>query len=394
MCRFTALVLLVVAACGSPPAPADPLPFEPAGPDVVLDPTKPGPFPVGVRTVTFEDTGRRKADGTPRQLVTEIWYPAVQSTRGQPTVRYDITEYFTEAQRASIGVGVVPLLETDAVRDAEPARSHGPFPLVIFSHGQASVRWQSTFYTVLLASHGYVVVSTDHEGGTLYDVVREGLQNVAAGVEYRPADVIYLLNRLARLRDDDPMAGLLDFEHVGVTGHSFGGLTSLRVAAIDPRVKAIVPQTPPDANLSWLGLQRPVRLGIPVFIQAAHDDRTLKWDEHIAPTIPLMERPWWLLDIVKGGHFTFSDLCAFDLASIIDRVQIDIPGADIRNVLEDGCGPTSPPASVAQPIINHFSIAFFNGTLRGSPGSMALLTQEKADAIAGAAGVAVLDAHP
>ncbi len=394
MRRHLVLVFFVFVACGGTPAPIDPLPFAPASATAAPDPTKPGPFPVGVRTVTYEDTGRRKADGTPRKLVTELWYPAVQASRGQPTVSYDISTAFTPEQQAAIGPGTVPLLETAAVRDAEVARAHGPFPLVIFSHGQAAIRWQSTYYTVLLASHGYVVASTDHEGGTLFDVVRGELQNVAVGVETRPVDVTYLLNRLARLKEGDPLFGQLDLEHIGVTGHSFGALTSMRVAATDKRVKAIVPQAPVEAAIAWLGLPMPVQLGIPVHIQAAHEDKTLKWEEHIAPTLPLLERPWWLLDIVKGGHFTFSDLCAFDLASIVDRVQLDIPGADIRTVLEDGCGPTSPPATIAQPLINHFAIAFFNAHLRGSTGSLALLTQEKADALAGAAGVAVVTAQP
>ena len=33
----------------------------------------------------------------------------------------------------------------------------------------AGIRWQSTFYTVMLASHGYVVLSPDHPGDTLQD---------------------------------------------------------------------------------------------------------------------------------------------------------------------------------------------------------------------------------
>lgn len=386
--------LLALLACGpAPTPPVDPLPFEEASATAAPDPTKFGPYPVGVRTVVFEDTGRRKADGTPRKLVTEIWYPAVQATRGQPTVSYDILQSFTAEQQAAIGVGTIPLLQTAAVRDAEPARAHGKFPLIIFSHGQAAIRWQSTYYTVLLASHGYVVASTDHEGGTLFDVVRGELQNVAVGVETRPADVSYLLGRFERLKSDDPLYGLLDFERIGVTGHSFGALTSMRVAAMDKRVKAIVPQAPVDANLAWLGLPQPVELGIPVHIQAAHDDKTLEWDTNIEPTLLVLQRPWWLLDIVHGGHFTFSDLCAFDLASIVDRVQLDIPGADVRKVLEDGCGPTSPPATIAQPLINHFAVAFFNAQLKGSTGSLALMTQAKADELAGA-GVSVLTSTP
>ncbi len=395
MFRLLPLSLVLVLACGSPtPPPVDPLPFPEASPTAAPDPTKFGPYPVGVRTVTFEDTGRRKPDGTPRQLVTEIWYPAVQSSRGQPTVSYDIFSVFTAEQQAAIGAGTIPLLPTAAVRDAEPARAHGKFPLIIFSHGQAAIRWQSTYYTVLLASHGYVVASTDHEGGTLFDVVRGQLQNVAVGVETRPVDVTYLLNRFTRLKEADPLYGLLDLEHIGVTGHSFGALTSLRVAAIDKRVKAIVPQAPVDANLAWLGLPQPVVLGIPVEIQAAHDDKTLPWDTNIDPTLLVIQRPYWLLDIVHGGHFTFSDLCGFDLASIVDKVKLDIPGANIRKVLEDGCGPTSPPATIAQPLINHFAVSFFNAQLKGSAASLELMTQAKADELAGTAGVAVLTAAP
>ncbi len=389
MFRTLLTTLVLATACGTPVAPpVDPLPFEEASANAAPDPAQFGPYPVGVRTVTFEDTGRRKPDGTPRQLVTEIWYPAVQSTRGQPTVSYDIFQVFTPAQQASIGAGNIPLLQTAAVRDAAPARAHGKFPLVIFSHGQAAIRWQSTYLTVLLASHGYIVASADHEGGTLFDVVRGQLQNVAVGVETRPVDVTYLLNRFARLKENDPLFGLLDLEKIGVTGHSFGALTALRVAATDKRVKAIVPQAPVDANLAWIGLAQPVILDIPVHIQAAHDDRTLEWDTSIAPTLLVLRDPLWLLDITHGGHFTFSDLCAFDLASIVGQVMLDLPGADVRKVLNDGCGPTAPPASVAQPLINHFAVSFFNAQLKGSMKSLAFMTQARADEIAGGAGVA------
>ena len=135
-------------------------------------------------------------------------------------------------------------------------------------------------------------------------------------------------------------------------------------------------------------------MDIPVHIQAAHDDRTLEWDTSIEPTLLVMRDPLWLLDITHGGHFTFSDLCAFDLASIVDRVMLDIPGADVRKVLNDGCGPTSPPASVAQPLINHFAVAFFNGQLKGSTASLALMDQSHANSVAGDAGIASFMQRP
>ena len=85
------------------------------------------------------------------------------------------------------------------------------------------------------------------------------------------------------------------------------------------------------------------------------------------------------LDVVNGGHFTFSDLCQFDLAGLSDSIKLDIPGANVKKVLGDGCGPTNPPASVAEPLIRHFAIGFFNAELRGSTQSRELLSPAKAD---------------
>ncbi len=388
---FSFLLLLSwVLGCGTPPA-VDPLPFPAAAPGTAPLPSTWGPFPVGVRTVTYEDTTRKDAHGVPRQLVTEIWYPALQSARGQPGVAYDLKPYFTDAQQVALAKAGLPLIPTVAVRDATPTHAHGQFPLVIFAHGQGGVRMQSVFYTVLLASHGYVVVAPDHPGGTLYDIARNQLENTGHGLENRPTDVIYLINKLARLKSDDPLYGLLDLDRVGVTGHSFGALTSLRVAALDARVKAIVPQAPTSTDIAWLGLTG-VKLTIPVEIQGAHRDQTLPWDEHVAPAWAAMQRPRWLVDLKDGGHFTFSDLCALDLAGLADALTLDIPGADIKKVLSDGCAAPAPSAALSQPLMNHFAVGYFNAVLRGSQASYDLLDQAHADALA--PGIATITSEP
>jgi hypothetical protein len=377
-------VLLLLVACGA----SDPLPFAPAAEGVTPEPSKRGPFPVGVRTVTFEDTGRKKLDGSPRILVTEIWYPATQASRGGPGTSYDIRSYFTDEQQAALGE--VPLLTTDAVRDAPIAKSHGPFPLVMFSHGQAAIRWQSTYLTVLLASHGYIVASPDHEGGTLYDVVRGQLAGVTDGLDNRPLDIRYLVNRLSRMPAGDALEGMVDLGRLGVVGHSFGALTAMRVTVYDDRVKAIVPQTPVTSDLAYVGFSNPP--AVPLMLQGSKLDRTLPYAENTLPAWEAAKSPKWLLALETGGHFTYSDLCQFDLASLADRVKLDIPGADVKKVLEDGCGPMAPPASVALPLISHFTVGFFNAQLRGSTGSAALLTQSAADGFG--AGVAEVQAAP
>ncbi len=391
MNRALVVTALLAVSCGAPKAGEDPLPFAPAGPGAAPDPGVMGPFQVGVRTVEILDTGRRKPDGSPRKLVTEIWYPATQATKGKAGAAYDIKQVFTPEQQAMLGANV-PLLQTTAVRDAPPAASHGPFPLIIFSHGQAAVRWQSTYLTVFLASHGYIVASPDHEGGTLFDVVRGQLAPVTDGVEKRPQDVTYVINRLSRLPDSDPLKGLIDIDHLGVCGHSFGALTTLRVAALDKRIKAIVPQAPVTTDFAWIGIAKPIELKIPVQIQGAHQDKTLPWNENVAPAWAAQLKPRQLLDIVNGGHFTFSDLCQFDLATLADQVKLDVMGTDIKKVLSDGCGPQNPAASVAQPMMRHFAIGFFNAELRNSPGSRKLLDQSHADGIG--AGVAVFTDDP
>ena len=382
-----AALCLLGWGCGKPPPPYDALPFAAAGPDSAPDPAQPGPYPVGVRTLRIEDGGRRKPDGSPRVLVTEVWYPALQSSRGGAGESYDIRTLLTDEQRAKVAAVDVPLLTTSAVRDAPPASFHGPFPLVVFSHGQAAVRWQSTYLTVLLASHGYVVASPDHEGNTLADALRDQLSGTTEAFDARALDVSYLVNRLSRLPEADPLHGLAETASFGVAGHSFGAFTSLRVAALDKRVAAIVPQAPTSTDLAWLGLPAPVKLTIPVLVQAAHRDRTLGWDDNVAPTWAALERPRYLLDVVDGGHFTFSDLCGVDLPTLAAKIQLDLPGIDVQKVLEDGCGPPAPPAAVAQPLIDHFAVGFFNATLRGSAGSRALLSQQAADGFG--AGVAV-----
>src|SRR5262249_2206982 len=74
---------------------------------------QPGPYGVGVTTMSFVDTNRpTMANGSfagspSRTLVTEVWYP----TDAQP--------------------GATPT----PVRDAPRTRSGAPFPLIVYSHG-------------------------------------------------------------------------------------------------------------------------------------------------------------------------------------------------------------------------------------------------------------------
>src|SRR5258708_39608035 len=102
------------------------------------DPFARGSFPVGVRTVEARDGARS------RLFPVEIWYPAAAQHAGQ-----DLTP---ETQ----DVFAIPAHDAPRRQMAErnPATQPGTYPLIVFSHGSASVaRRLSTFVGSHLCSH-------------------------------------------------------------------------------------------------------------------------------------------------------------------------------------------------------------------------------------------------
>ena len=60
----------------------------------------PGSFPVGVRTLVLVDKSREDSySGGPRTLVTEVWYPAVESARSGKKTTF--SEFFGKHQEAA-----------------------------------------------------------------------------------------------------------------------------------------------------------------------------------------------------------------------------------------------------------------------------------------------------
>lgn len=347
------------------------LPFAPAGPSAAPDPAALGPFPVGVQTRLFVDPSRSSTTGRPRHLLTEIWYPAAESARGRPGTRYLFRDLLPEKKKAEVTDQDLGTLDTSAVRDAEPASGDGPYPLILFSHGSGGARIQATYLTVALASHGYVVVAPDHEGNTLTDAIRgEAFTDPLMSFLARPTDLSFLLDELIAEGEADPLAALIDFSKVGAAGHSFGGVTVLREAGLEPRIRAVVAQAPAGYALAWVDVERPLEsLGIPVMLQVGDKDRTL-------PGTPVVESYWphlppqrWALDFANAGHFSFTDLCTVDVSKAA-TIGINI------EPLSDGCGPDNTPSSIVFPVVRRFAIGMFNAALRGSQDSLQFLQVE------------------
>jgi dienelactone hydrolase len=203
------------------------------------DPFSRGPYPVGVRSHDVIDTARR------RELTVELWYPASEAARGRdldPATRdsFDLLPGF-------------PPVWQEAARDS--AARPGHYPLVLFSHGYGGHRRQSTFLCTHLASHGYVVAAVDHAGNTVIDVMQAMLQIANDGpppdmgealetfIALRPDDVVFVLDVLLAGLDAE-VAPLIDAGRIGMSGHSFGGWTTLKLNEREPRIRAALPLAP------------------------------------------------------------------------------------------------------------------------------------------------------
>jgi dienelactone hydrolase len=180
------------------------------------------PFATGRRTLILVDAGR-PTDEVPgvspalpdRTIEVEVVYPAEGEPGPEPT--------------APVGLGGA------AVEDAPPAE--GEFPLVVFAHGFSGVGPFFLGYAEGWARAGYVVALPT------FPLSRNGV-NIAADYRNQPGDVSFVIDELAALGDDDPLAGHIDLENIAVGGHSLGGVTVLGAAynscCLDERIDATI----------------------------------------------------------------------------------------------------------------------------------------------------------
>ena len=243
------------------------------------DPNGRGRFPVGVTTLTFTKTS--VTTGQPRPLATVIWYPAVP------------------------GSGTATAL---GQRDAEALRHR--FPLVVFSHGSCGIPTQSTFLTIALASFGFVVAAPPHPGNQFTDGFPACFGNSGDSLANRPADVSFVIDSMLaeNARRDSRFFRRLNPRRIGMSGHSLGGLTTLLVAAREPRVRAALALAPVGS----------ADIRIPTMLQGADADTFAPFESNDVPEYARLAGPRFLLEILHTGHFAWADVCAAPIFGTTD----------------------------------------------------------------------------
>jgi len=137
----------------------------------------------------------------------------------------------------------------------------GPAPVVLFSHGLGGSRGGSSFLGEHWSARGYLCVFVQHPGSdtSVWEdkpaADRLSAMRKAASLEnflLRVKDVPAVLDQLGKwnAEKDGKLSGRLEMQHVGMSGHSFGAVTTEavsgqvfrggRVSFTDPRIKAAV----------------------------------------------------------------------------------------------------------------------------------------------------------
>lgn len=136
-------------------------------------------------------------------------------------------------------------------------------PVIIWSHGFGGSREGAGFISRFIASQGYIIAHLSHHGtdsslwegkpGHPWDVLRKTKVSRTTSLN-RFNDIPFFIDSLQNWAEDNPEIGeLIDFQRLGMSGHSFGAL-STQVAA---------GQLTPDDNESLISIAEPrIKAGI------------------------------------------------------------------------------------------------------------------------------------
>jgi dienelactone hydrolase len=375
--RRTLVVLLTAATL------LIPVPQAVAEGNQVYLPEPTGPFQPGTTRVHLVDENRTEElapGGGPRELMAQLWYPALPVGPARPAPYAPPKEAVALRHLYPGPPDAFEGAVTNSLLDAPALPGH--FPVVVFAHGLCGARTDTTVVNEQLASLGFVVVAlgVTHESnqvefpdGRLVGTADpkycgagsppDDPENAAILLKLqrtRVGDVRFTLDELTDLAaghsDLEVPWGLdraLNLKRIGMFGHSLGGSTAAQALAEDPRISAGI-------NMDGLvtGSVRHTGLAKPFLLLGSDYHHTSLPDPSWADFLPKLSGWHRWLRVVDAGHYRF----------------IDIGGSATRWQLK----PSMPPEAWelvfddidderSQRILVAYTTAFFQRFLRGLP---------------------------
>lgn len=331
---------------------------------VAVDYSKPGPYKAGTTRISLGD----------REMI--VFYPSDDAgiAGAEHLTSYNSGEAFAPELRTTIA-SIVPEfvqdIPIDAYKDAEPATKGGPFPVILHSHGFGGYYLFASQHYEQLASWGFVVAAPDHKSRNLSASATGQLNQGQTDTE----DLAKALTTLEQANTEGPLKGSMNFDLLGVEGHSAGGSAAFRFAMQEPQVKTVIGYAPAppvsigdgsSANLSTEERQAKTKEAlasktppqIPTMIVAADKDGAI--------ALPIVQgiydwlaTPKRLIVVNNAGHNAFTDICEpIRAQGGLDKYQEKLPQfGPLLRLGGDGCtdGFTDPAQSAA--LINHSAVA-------------------------------------
>ncbi|EMK2594137.1 alpha/beta hydrolase family protein [Bacillus sp. GMs2/2] len=343
---------------------------------IITLPEPTGKYTVGTKAFHLIDTNRKEttvpnSQGN-RELMIQVYYPATKGS-GKPSAYFENINELAEQLAVTNGAPYIVtthlgLTKTHSYQNAKPLQDKEKFPLLLFGHGMGLYGQQNTFQLEELASQGYVVIALNFTGYAATTIFPNGNRVDSIPIEYTPTalntivqkweqDTTFVLNEVIEGNFDKSfktIADLIDYDRIGMFGHSFGGATAAQMLVKDTRIKAAIdmdgglygdplPKDGPQKPFMLMNAEATIH-----FMKEAENPKTTGIQNELLEIVysrnKTIEKPGvYTVVIPKTNHTSFTDLAAF--SPIINE-----PGEDVATNYK---------------LINKLVTNFFDQTLKG-----------------------------
>ncbi len=264
-----------------------------------------GPYKVLIKRDQFIDVARDS-----RVVKIKVYYPSDYATTGENLSENDLA---------------VPT----------PLKSKADLPVIIWSHGLGGSVDGASFLSRYVASYGYVIVHVQHHGtdsslwegkeGHPWDIIRKTKISRETTFD-RYHDIPFALDHLsAWMAKNEEVGDIADLTNMGMSGHSFGALTTQVMAGMkfpdkfgtlqsfkEPRFKAGILYSP--GSVEHLDDPDPKdvypSIDIPLFHMTGTDDGSPISDRdytmRLAPYEHTTQAEKYLLVLKDGDHMVYN----------------------------------------------------------------------------------------